>query len=38
MAQVRNSDWILVGQGGVGVGYVRGDFVRPIGDRYAYGR
>ncbi len=38
LAQVRGSDWILVGQRGVGVGYVRGDFVRPIGDRYADGR
>ncbi len=35
MAHVRGSDWILVGQGGVGVGYVRGDFVRPAGARYA---
>uniref|UniRef100_UPI0028122461 SH3 domain-containing protein n=1 Tax=Phenylobacterium sp. TaxID=1871053 RepID=UPI0028122461 len=35
LAQVRGSDWILVGQGGVGVGYVRGDFVRPEGRRYA---
>lgn len=38
MAQVRDSEWILVGQRGIGVGYVRSDFVRPIGDRYAYGR
>ena len=37
MAQVRGTDWILVGQGGVGVGYVRGDFVRPISARYAAG-
>lgn len=35
LAQVRGSDWILVGQNGVGVGYVRGDFVRPAGGRYA---
>lgn len=35
LAQVRGTDWILVGQGGVGVGYVRGDFVRPAGNRYA---
>jgi uncharacterized protein YgiM (DUF1202 family) len=35
MARVRGTDWILVGQGGVGVGYVRGDFVRPAGYRYA---
>ncbi len=33
MAQVRNSDWILVGRNGVGVGYVRSDFVRPAGAR-----
>lgn len=35
MARVRGSNWILVGQGGVGVGYVRGDFVRPAGQRHA---
>lgn len=35
MAGVRGSDWILVGQNGVGVGYVRRDFVSPLGDRYA---
>lgn len=35
LAHVRGSDWILVGQGGVGVGYVRGDFVHPEGRRYA---
>ena len=35
LATVRGSDWILVGQGNVGVGYVRGDFVRPAGQRYA---
>ncbi|MBU1377190.1 MAG: SH3 domain-containing protein [Alphaproteobacteria bacterium] len=35
LAQVRGSDWVLVGQNGVGVGYVRGDFVRPAGSRYA---
>lgn len=36
LAAVRGSDWILVGQNGVCVGYVRGDFVRPIGaHRYA---
>lgn len=33
LAEVRGSDWILVGQNGVGVGYVRGDFVRPAGGR-----
>ena len=35
LAQVRGSDWILVGENGVGVGYVRSDFVRPVGQRYA---
>jgi hypothetical protein len=36
LAAVRGTDWILVGHNGVGVGYVRGDFVRPIdGPRYA---
>jgi uncharacterized protein YgiM (DUF1202 family) len=35
MAQVRGTSWILVGQGGVGVGYVRDDFVRPAGHRYS---
>lgn len=35
LAQVRGSDWILVGQNGVGVGYVRGDFVQPQSSRYA---
>lgn len=35
LAQVRGTNWILVGQGGVGVGYVHGDFVRPAGHRYA---
>lgn len=36
LAAVRGSDWILVGHNGVGVGYVRGDFVRPLGShRYA---
>jgi uncharacterized protein YgiM (DUF1202 family) len=34
LAAVRGSDWILVGQGGVGIGYVRGDLVRPA-TRYA---
>jgi hypothetical protein len=29
MAAVRGTDWILVGQNGVGVGYVRADLVRP---------
>ena len=35
LAQVRGTDWILVGHNGVGVGYVRADFVRPAGRRYA---
>ena len=35
IAQVRNSDWILVGRNGVGIGYVRGDFVQPAGAGYA---
>jgi hypothetical protein len=36
LAAVRGTDWILVGHNGVGVGYVRGDFVRPVGGhRYA---
>lgn len=35
LAEVRGSDWMLVGQGGVGIGYVRADFVRPAGHRYA---
>jgi hypothetical protein len=36
LAQVRGSDWILVGQGGVGVGYVHRAYARPEGYRYAY--
>lgn len=36
LAGVRGADWILVGQNGIGMGYVRGDFVRPAnGHRYA---
>lgn len=35
LAEVKDSDWILVGRNGIGVGYVRGDFVRPAGHRYA---
>lgn len=40
MARVRNSDWILVGQNGVGIGYVHSAYVRPAGGyTYAsYGR
>jgi uncharacterized protein YgiM (DUF1202 family) len=37
LAEVRGTDWILVGQNGVGVGYVNGAFVEPEGRRYAYG-
>ena len=37
LAQVRGSDWLLVGQGGVGVGYVHRAYVRPEGYRYASG-
>lgn len=35
LAQVRGSDWVLVGQNGVGVGYVHGAYVQPEGYRYA---
>jgi len=35
LAHVRGSDWILVGQGGVGVGYVHEAYVQPDGYRYA---
>lgn len=35
LAEVRGTDWILVGQGGTGVGYVHADYVRPAGSRYA---
>jgi len=35
MARVRGSDWILVGQDGVGVGYVNQAYVQPAGYRYA---
>jgi hypothetical protein len=31
MAGVRGSDWILVGQNGTGIGYVRRDFVSAVG-------
>ena len=37
LAEVRGSDWILVGQDGVGVGYVNNAFVEPEGRRYAQG-
>jgi hypothetical protein len=35
LAKVRGTDWILVGQGGVGVGYVHGAYAQPAGYRYA---
>ena len=35
LANVRGTDWILVGQGGVGVGYVHGAYVEPQRYRYA---
>ncbi|KQW66438.1 hypothetical protein ASE17_05790 [Phenylobacterium sp. Root77] len=35
LARVRGTEWILVGQGGVGVGYVHGAYVRPAGYQYA---
>jgi uncharacterized protein YgiM (DUF1202 family) len=35
LANVDGTDWILVGQGGIGVGYVHGAFVEPQGYRYA---
>lgn len=35
LARVRGTDWILVGENGVGVGYVNDAYVRPIGHQYA---
>ena len=35
LARVRGSDWILVGQDGVGVGYVHDAYVQPAGRQYA---
>lgn len=35
LARVRGTDWILVGDHGVGVGYVHGRYVEPEGARYA---
>ncbi|WP_374344765.1 SH3 domain-containing protein [Phenylobacterium sp.] len=36
IARVRGTDWILVGQNGVGVGYVHGAYIRPAsGYQYA---
>lgn len=40
LARVRGTDWVLVGQDGVGVGYVHGAYVQPEGyrDGYRYAR
>lgn len=35
LARVRGTEWILVGQGGVGVGYVHGAYVQPAGYQHA---
>jgi hypothetical protein len=35
LARVQGTDWILVGQNGVGVGYVHGAYVRPAGYQHA---
>jgi uncharacterized protein YgiM (DUF1202 family) len=35
LAQVRGTDWILVGRGGVGIGYVHGAYAQADGYRYA---
>lgn len=35
LAQVRDSDWVLVGRDGVGVGYVQGYYTRADEDHYA---
>ena len=35
LAQVRGTDWILVGRGGVGIGYVHGAYAQSDGYRYA---
>lgn len=35
LARVRGTEWILVGQGGVGVGYVHGAYVQPAGYQQA---
>ncbi|MFN3522629.1 MAG: SH3 domain-containing protein [Phenylobacterium sp.] len=35
LARVRGTEWILVGQNGVGVGYVHDAYVRPAGYQYA---
>jgi hypothetical protein len=35
LARVRGTEWILVGQNGVGVGYVHGAYVEPAGYRVA---
>ena len=36
LANVRGSEWILVGQNGVGVGYVHAGYVQPNSQRVAY--
>ena len=35
LARVRGTDWILVGQNGVGVGYVSGRYAQPVDQQYA---
>ena len=35
LARVRGTDWVLVGQGGVGIGYVSGRYIQPTGYQYA---
>ena len=35
LAQVRGTDWILVGRDGIGVGYVQSAYTRADRDRYA---
>ncbi len=35
LARVRGTDWILVGQNGVGVGYVSGRYAQPVRQQYA---
>jgi hypothetical protein len=36
LAEVRGSDWVLVGRNGVGVGYVHGAYIVPEGAQYAW--
>lgn len=35
LARVRGTEWILVGQNGVGVGYVSGRYAQPVSEQYA---